>query len=58
MDERKFFYHCDEGHEIASRTEIHECPAVVKGIPCPGRLTRFGRGSRTLIGKPLPSPSS
>lgn len=46
-DRPTFEYRCDRNHEIVSRTPITKCSAVVKGKPCPGKLTRFGPGSRT-----------
>lgn len=41
-DTPAFQYECSNGHEIASRSEIVQCPAA----RCDGQLRRFGRGSR------------
>lgn len=41
-----FEYLCSNGHALASSRPLEACPAVVKGSPCRGTLTRRGRGSR------------
>lgn len=43
----RYQYDCSEGHEIAAVQPLDRCPAVAKGSPCRGVLTRFGTGSRT-----------
>jgi hypothetical protein len=45
-DDRKFFYKCSNGHDMASPKEQTKCLAIVKGSPCKGTLTRYGKGSR------------
>lgn len=43
----RYEYRCDQNHEMRSPRPITRCLAIVKGKPCPGKLTRFGKGSRT-----------
>lgn len=50
-DRPTYEYRCDRNHEIVSRRPLSKCIAVVKGSPCPGKLTRFGKGSRPPSGK-------
>ena len=47
LDDRRFHYHCAEGHAVInSARQLDACPAWVAGEPCPGDLERFGPGSR------------
>lgn len=46
-DQRKYQYKCSKGHEIISEKEQSKCLAIVLGSPCKGKLTRFGKGSKT-----------
>lgn len=46
-DKRKFQYLCENGHEILAEKEIDACLAIVRGVPCKGKLTRVGPGSKT-----------
>ncbi len=45
--EAPFQYECSEGHRLEAEKAKTRCLAVVHGQPCPGVLTRVGRGSRT-----------
>lgn len=53
----EYHYHCDQNHEIHSRRPLKQCPAMVKGKPCPGQLKRVGNGSRPRT-KKAPTPPS
>lgn len=45
-DKRNYQYLCAVGHEILAEKPIEKCLAIVKGVPCKGKLTRVGRGSK------------
>lgn len=40
-------YQCSGGHDLASPKPITKCPAYIRGAPCKGTLSRFGKGSRS-----------
>lgn len=44
-------WECSRGHKLAANTAIVRCPAVVRGSPCTGELTRVGVGSRKANAK-------
>lgn len=50
----RYSYRCDKGHEVHVKRAIISCPAMIKGKPCPGKLTRIGDGSRPRIRKAAP----
>lgn len=41
-------YDCDRGHVVQAERPVTTCPAYVNGEACPGQLTPYGRGSRTV----------
>jgi hypothetical protein len=45
----EFEYDCSAGHAIGSSSPVPACPAVVRGVPCPGVLRRVGKGSRSIV---------
>lgn len=38
-------YQCSGGHDLGSDTAVRRCPLYVNGAPCPGILTRVGKGA-------------
>jgi hypothetical protein len=40
-------YQCTAGHQLGADHPLPSCPAYDQGQPCPGQLTRVGRGSRS-----------